>query len=87
MGVGEVLVDPHGLSCCGGDDGQFDLGTEGWGTWRGRIHFPVIMHVTEAWLVWREGPANGIWICSAVDDVGGVAVDRVGWGVEGIGEV
>ena len=85
--IGEILVHRHGLVRPRSHNGQLDLGAEGWGTRCQGIHFPVIMHVTESWLVRREGPAVGVWMRSSIDDVGGVAVEGVGWRVEGVTEV
>jgi len=86
MGVREVLIHRHVLAWNGDDCGELDLGAESWSTWSRWTDFPVIVHVAEAWLVSGEGRAVRVWMCSAIDDVGSIAVQGV-WGVEGVFEV
>ena len=87
MRIREVLIHAHGLTWNGNHGGQLDVGAEGWGTWRHWVDFPVIMHIAESRLVRREGRTVIGRGRSAIDDVGGIAVEGVGWGVEGIEEV
>jgi len=86
MGVREVLIHRYGLTGCGNLGGKLDLVRQGGctGTWG---YFSVIVDRTESWLVIGEGRSVRIRSRSAVDDVGGVAVERVGGRVEGVEEV
>jgi len=45
------------------------------------------VHVAETRLIVREGRAIGRWRRSTVDDVGGVTIEGVEWGVEGVFEI
>ena len=68
-----------------GNDGR---GREnGRSTWREGVDFSVIIDVTETGLVRGERRTVRRWCRSAVDDVGGITVEGVERGIEGIFEL
>ena len=88
VGIGEVLIHRYRLAWDGNDDREVDRGrVDRDGTccsWGG---FPVIVHITQSWLISREGGTVRVRCRSPIDDSCGVAVEGVGGGVESIFEV